>query len=70
MYDDDYSDETNDNQITTAECVLRDKKRTSTEADANSISANNSNGDCITSDAEKQSRINETIKIFNLLFVY
>ena len=53
MYDDDYSDETNDNQITTSECVLCDKKRTSTEADANSISANNSNGDCITSDAEK-----------------
>lgn len=68
MYDDDYSDETNDNQITTAECVLRDKKRTSTEADANSISANNSNCDCITSDVEKQSRINEATKIFNLLF--
>ena len=68
MYDDDYSDETNDNQITTSECVLCDKKRTSTEADANSISANNSNGDCITSDAEKQSRINEAMKIFNPLF--
>ena len=68
MYDDDYSDETNDNQITTSECVLCDKKRTSTEADANSISANNSNSDCITSDAEKQSRVNEAMKIFNFLF--
>lgn len=67
MYDN-YSDKINGSQTTISECVLCDKKRTSTEADVNSISANNSNKNCITSDAEKQSRINETIKIFNLLF--
>lgn len=67
MYDD-YSDETSESQITISERTLYDKKRTSTEADANSISANNSNDDCITSDVEKQSRINEAMKIFNLLF--
>ena len=67
MYDD-YSDETNDSQVTTSEYILLDKKRTSTEADVNSISANNSNEDCITSDSEKQNRINEAMKIFNPLF--
>ena len=67
MYDD-YSDKANGSQITISERPLYDKKRTSTEADANSISANNSNKDCITSDVEKQNRINETMKIFNLLF--
>ena len=67
MYDD-YSDETNVSQITISECALQDKKRTSTEADANSISANNSNEDCITSGMKKQSRINEAMKTFNLLF--
>ena len=45
-----------------------DKKRTSTEADENIISANNSNEDCIPNDAGKQSRINEAAKFFNLLF--
>ena len=67
MYDD-YLDKTNGSQITISERPLYDKKRTSTEVDANSISANNSNKDCITSNVEKQSRINETMKIFNLLF--
>ena len=67
MYDD-YLDKTNGSQITISERPLYDKKRTSTEVDANSISANNSNKDFITSNVEKQSRINETMKIFNLLF--
>ena len=67
MYDD-YSDATNDSRITILDRSQCDKKRTSTEADANSISANNSNADCITINAEKQSRINEAMKTFNLLF--
>ena len=45
-----------------------DKKRTSTETDENSISANNSNEDCITIITEKQSRIDEATKFFHLLF--
>ena len=67
MYDD-YSNETTDSPITVSECALNDKKRTPTEADVNSMIANNSNRNCITSDAEKQSRIYEATKIFNLLF--
>lgn len=67
MYDD-YSDETTDSPITISECALKDKKITSTEIDANSMIANNSNRNCITSDTEKQSRISEATKIFNLLF--
>jgi hypothetical protein len=51
-----------------SEFTLSDKKRTSTETDANSIIANNSNKDCITNDAEKQNPINETVKFFNILF--
>ena len=45
-----------------------DKKRTSTNADENIISANNSNENCITNDTERQSRIEEAEKIFNLMF--
>ena len=67
MYDD-YSNETTDSPITISESALNDKKRTSTEADASSMIANNYNRNCITNDAEKQSRINEATKIFNLLF--
>ena len=67
MYDD-YSNETTDSPITISESAPNDKKRTPTEADANSMIANNSNGDYITSDAEKQSRISEAAKFFNLLF--
>ena len=44
------------------------KKRTSTKADANSISANNSDGNSITIITEKQSRIDEATKFFHLLF--
>ena len=66
---DDYSNKTNDNQIPSSELTPYDKKRTPTEVDAtNSISANNSNANCITNDAEKQSRIGAATKIFNLLF--
>ena len=67
MYDD-YSDKTKVSQITISERSRYGKKRTSTEADADNISANNSNKDRITSDIEKQNRINATMKMFNLLF--
>ena len=67
MYDD-YSDKTSVSQITVSERPLYDKKRTSTEVDANSIRANNSNRNCIMNDVEKQSRIDTATKIFNLLF--
>ena len=52
----------------TTESVLQDKKRTSTEADANIISANNSNGNFTTIINEKQSRINTTVTFFNILY--
>ena len=52
----------------TTESVMQDKKRTSTETDANIISANNSSGDFITIIDEKQSRINTTVTFFNILF--
>ena len=66
---DDYLNKANDNQIPNSELTPYDKKRTPTEVDAtNSISANNFNADGITNDTEKQSRIGEATKIFNLLF--
>ena len=52
----------------TTESVLQDKKRTSTETDANIISANNSNGNFTTIIDEKQSRINTTVTFFNILY--
>ena len=44
------------------------KKRTSTEADANSIGANNSNRNWSINNAENQSRIDMAMNIFNSLF--
>ena len=66
---DDYSDKINDSRIPIAKLTPHDKKRTPTEVDAtNSISANNSNADCITIDAERQSQFEAATKVFNLLF--
>lgn len=67
MYDD-YSEETNDSQGIISESSLSDKKRTPTEVDDNSISANNSNEECITNETEKQSRIEAATETFNMLF--
>ena len=48
---------------------LHDKKNYAMQgADENIISANNSNANSITISNEKQSKINETMKFFNMLF--
>ena len=52
----------------TTESVLQDKKRTSTEVDANIISANNSNADSIIIVDEKQSHISDTANFFNQIY--
>ena len=52
-----------------AEALPQDKKNYATNQSVEkSISANNSNEDCITNVPEKQSRIAETAKFFNLLY--
>ena len=55
-------------ESSTTESVMQDKKRTSTEVDANIISANNSNADSIIIVDEKQRHITSLVNFFNQLY--